>query len=151
MVRSISRTSSAEFVVLDEASGPVVGLHDEVFAGLDPFDDRDVRMPAVVDQLVLVGRFLEVNLHDRLGHVSSFSATWRTSSRNSAMQGSHREEAGDRRLVDLVAGVGMHDAAAFHDQDAVGDVEHEAQHLLADHDADVADACGFRAGAAPGP
>jgi hypothetical protein len=29
------------------------------------------------------------------------------------MQGSHREEASDCRLVDLIAGVGVHDAAAL--------------------------------------
>ena len=49
-----------------------------------------------------------------------------------------REEARDRRLVDVLAGVGMHDAAVLHDEDAVGDIEHEAQHLLADDDAEIA-------------
>ena len=44
------------FVVLDEAAGPVVGLDDEVVARLDPGHDRNVRMPAVVDHVVLVGR-----------------------------------------------------------------------------------------------
>src|SRR5215470_7585463 len=38
------------------------------------------------------------------------------------------------------AHVRMHNTAALHDQDAVGDVEHEAQHLLADDDAEIADA-----------
>ena len=42
-------------VVLDEAAGPVIGLHHEIFAGLHPLDDRDIRMPAVVNELVLVG------------------------------------------------------------------------------------------------
>jgi hypothetical protein len=63
------------FIVLDESAGPIVGLHDEVFARLDPLDDRNVRMPPVMDQLVFVGRFLKVNLHDRLGHDSSLGAT----------------------------------------------------------------------------
>src|SRR5271170_3878168 len=62
------------FVVLDETPGPIVGLHHEIFARLHPCDDRHVRMPAVVDHVVLVGRFGKVNLHDRLGHVSSFRA-----------------------------------------------------------------------------
>ena len=64
------------FVVLDEAPGPVIGLHDEVFARLHPFDDRNVRMPPVVDHLVLVWRIRKINLHNRLGHFSSFSAYW---------------------------------------------------------------------------
>ena len=38
----------------------------------------------------------------------------------------------------------MDDAAAFHDQNAVGDVENEAQHLLADHDADIAEVADLR-------
>jgi hypothetical protein len=67
---------------------------------------------------------------------------------DSDVQDSHRWEAGDRRLVDVVAGIGMHDTAAFHDQDAVGHIEDEAQHLLADDDADVADAADIRSGRA---
>src|SRR6202035_2966483 len=35
--------------------------------------------------------------------------------------------------------VGMHDPAAFHHEDAVGDIENEAQHLLADDDTKIAD------------
>src|SRR5437899_1598359 len=38
------------------------------------------------------------------------------------------------------ASIGMHDTATLHDQDMVGDVEHEAQHLLAYDDAEIADA-----------
>ena len=57
-----------EFVVLDEAAGPIIGLDDEVVARLDPRDHRDVRMPAVVDHRVLVGRFLEVDFYQRLRH-----------------------------------------------------------------------------------
>src|SRR3954466_4769812 len=53
---------------------------------------------------------------------------------------SDRQEAGDRRFVDMLAAVGVHDPAALHDEDAVGDVEDEAQHLLADDDAEIADA-----------
>src|SRR5437899_7888073 len=40
----------------------------------------------------------------------------------------------------MPASVGMYNAAALHDEDAVGDVKHEAQHLLADDDAEIADA-----------
>ena len=43
-------------VVLDEAAGPVIGLDDEIVAGLDPGDDRHVGMPAIVDHVVLVRR-----------------------------------------------------------------------------------------------
>ena len=53
-------------VVLDEAAGPVVGLDDEIVAGLHPRDDRNVGVPAVVDHVVLVGRFREVDLDQRL-------------------------------------------------------------------------------------
>jgi hypothetical protein len=69
-------------VVLDEAAGPVIGLHHEIFAGLHPLDDRDIRMPAVVNELVLVGRFLEVNLDDCFGHVRSSRSTWHHSNRH---------------------------------------------------------------------
>ena len=54
------------FVVLDEAPGPVIGLDHEVVAGLDPGHDRDVRVPAVVDHVVLVGRLAEIDLDQRL-------------------------------------------------------------------------------------
>ena len=43
-------------VVLDEAAGPVDGLDDEVVARIDPFHDRNVGMPAVVDLVVFIGR-----------------------------------------------------------------------------------------------
>ena len=153
MVRSMSRTSSADFVVLDEAAGPVVGLDDEVIARLDPLDDRNVRMPPVVDHVVLVGGFRKVDLHNRLGHCRLLARTLVDFTHPTPARGidSHREEAGDRRFIDVIAGVGMHDAAALHDQDAVGDIEHEAQHLLADHDADDRECCGCPAAAAPGP
>ena len=54
------------FVVLDEAAGPVVGLDHEVVAGLDPGDNRDVGMPAVVDHVVLVGRLRQIDFDQRL-------------------------------------------------------------------------------------
>ena len=53
-------------VVLDEAAGPVVGLDDEIVAGLDPGHHRDVGMPAVVDHVVLVGRLRQIDLDQRL-------------------------------------------------------------------------------------
>ena len=46
-------------------------------------------------------------------------------------------------LVDAVAGVAVDDAAVLHHQDAVGDFEDEAQHLLAHHDAQIAHLAGF--------
>ena len=55
-------------IVLDEAAGPVVGLDDEIVAGLDPGHDRNVRMPAVVDHVVVVGRFAEIDLDQCLWH-----------------------------------------------------------------------------------
>ena len=58
-------------VVLDEAAGPVVGLDDEVVAGLDRGDHRDVGVPAVVDHVVVVGRLRQIDLDQRLGHVAS--------------------------------------------------------------------------------
>ena len=55
-------------VVLDEAAGPVVGLDDEVVAGLHGRDHRDVRVPAVVHHVVVVGRLREIDLDQSLGH-----------------------------------------------------------------------------------
>ena len=54
------------FVVLDETAGPVIGLDHEILAGFDPGHDRDVRVPAVVDHVVLVGRLAEIDLDQRL-------------------------------------------------------------------------------------
>ena len=42
-------------VVLDEAAGPVIGLDDEVVAGLDPRHHRHIGVPAVVDLVVVIG------------------------------------------------------------------------------------------------
>ena len=52
---------------------------------------------------------------------------------------SDRQETSNRRLIDMLANVGMHDPAAFHHEDAVGDIENETQHLLADDDTKIAD------------
>lgn len=35
-------------VVLDESSGPVIGLDDEIITGIDPRYDRNIEMPAIV-------------------------------------------------------------------------------------------------------
>src|SRR5258705_2863651 len=56
------------FVVLDEAAGPVIGLHDEVISRLHPCDDRDVGMPAVVDRLVLIRGLRKVDFYQCLWH-----------------------------------------------------------------------------------
>ncbi|MPN26805.1 hypothetical protein SDC9_174230 [bioreactor metagenome] len=56
-------------VVLDEAAGPVVGLQDEVVAGLDPAGHGNVRVPPVVDPFVVGGRAVQVNLDQRIRHV----------------------------------------------------------------------------------
>src|SRR5260370_31203198 len=52
--------------------------------------------------------------------------------------GSDREELRDGGLVDAVAGIAVDDASILHHQDAVGDFENEAQHLLAHHDGEIA-------------
>src|SRR6266853_3324036 len=56
------------FVVLDEAAGPVISLHDEIISRLHPCDDRDVGMPAVVDRLVLVRGLRKVDFYQCLCH-----------------------------------------------------------------------------------
>src|SRR5262245_2069128 len=52
----------------------------------------------------------------------------------------NREKAGDPRLVDVLTRVSVHEAAPLHGDARVGDVEHEAQYLLADDNAEIADA-----------
>ena len=55
-------------VVLDEAAGPVVGLDDEIVARLDPRHHRNVRMPAIVDHVVVVGRLGKIDFNQCLWH-----------------------------------------------------------------------------------
>ncbi len=55
-------------VVLDRTGGPVVGLQDEVIAGLDPTGHRDIRVPAVMDIFVFGDRLVEVDFDQRFGH-----------------------------------------------------------------------------------
>ena len=55
-------------IVLDEAAGPVIGLDDEIITRIDPGHHRDVRMPAVMDHVVVVGRFGEIDLDQGLRH-----------------------------------------------------------------------------------
>ncbi|CEG51238.1 hypothetical protein PXNS11_150204 [Stutzerimonas xanthomarina] len=106
-------------VVLDCASGPVVGLENEVVTRLDPAGHRNVRMPAVVDLLVLGGRLIQVDLDQGIGHdeaplrwkdisvalntelvfsVASFSEIrWMTYARSQQMRGLQLCWAGRRR------------------------------------------------------
>ena len=114
-------------VVLDVAAGPVLGLDEEIVAGLDPGHDRNVRMPAVVDHVVLVGRLRQVDLDECLGHGGSSWLQVAVGLRRT----DRRETVRHRRLV---AAASSHDRAVLDDQHAVGDVEREAQHLLGDHD-----------------
>ncbi|EAY64674.1 conserved hypothetical protein [Burkholderia cenocepacia PC184] len=55
-------------VVLDEAAGPVVGFEDEIVAGLDPAGHRNVGVPAIVHLFVFVGRLVQIDLDESLGH-----------------------------------------------------------------------------------
>jgi len=55
-------------VVLNEAAGPVVGLDDEVVAGIDPRDHRNFRMPAVMYHVVVVGRLRKIDLDQCIWH-----------------------------------------------------------------------------------
>ena len=55
-------------VVLDEAASPVIGLDDEVVARIDPRDHGNVRMPPIVNHVVVVGRLREVDLDQCIRH-----------------------------------------------------------------------------------
>ncbi len=55
-------------VVLDKAAGPVIGLDDEVVAGIDPRHHRNVGVPAIMDHVVFVGRTGEIDLDQCLWH-----------------------------------------------------------------------------------
>lgn len=55
-------------VVLDEAAGPVIGLDDEIVAGIDPGHDRDIGVPAVVHHVIFIGRLGEIDLDQCLWH-----------------------------------------------------------------------------------
>ena len=52
---------SRVIVVRDLATGPIIGLDDKVIARVHPLDNRDIRVPAVVDFLVGVRAFVEVD------------------------------------------------------------------------------------------
>jgi hypothetical protein len=54
------------FVVVDEAAGPIVGLDDEIVARLDPRHNGNVRVPAIVDHVVLVRRFRQIDFDQGL-------------------------------------------------------------------------------------
>ena len=41
---------------------------DEIIAGTDPFDHRNIRMPTIVNLVVVVGRLIEVNLDQCIWH-----------------------------------------------------------------------------------
>jgi hypothetical protein len=61
-------------VVLDRASGPVVGFQDEIVPRLHPHCHRDVRMPAIVDLRVVVGGLGQIDLDERVSHSLSSPA-----------------------------------------------------------------------------
>ena len=58
-------------VVLDLAAGPVDRFDDEVVAGRDPFDHRNIGMPAVMNLVVVERGAVDIDLDDGIGHVSS--------------------------------------------------------------------------------
>ncbi|KAG1073140.1 hypothetical protein G6F40_017485 [Rhizopus arrhizus] len=55
-------------VVLDCATGPVVGFQHEIVTGLDPHRHRDVGMPSVMDLLVLVRGLFQIDFDERVRH-----------------------------------------------------------------------------------
>ena len=56
-------------VVGNLAAGPVIGLHDEIIARIDPFDDRNIGVPSVMDLLIGVGAFVQINRDQRVRRV----------------------------------------------------------------------------------
>jgi hypothetical protein len=58
-------------VVLDLPARPVKALHDEVITRLDRGDHRDIRVPAIMDHVVVVRRRAQVDLDDGFRHVIS--------------------------------------------------------------------------------
>src|SRR5471032_2954856 len=57
-------------VVLDETAGPVVRFQNEVVAGFDPERHWNIRMPAAVNLLVVECGLFQVDLDERIGHVT---------------------------------------------------------------------------------
>ena len=55
-------------VVLDLAAGPVIALNDEIVARLDGGHQRNIRVPAVVDFVVLIGRLVQIDLDNGFSH-----------------------------------------------------------------------------------
>src|SRR5216683_6015330 len=87
------------------------------------------------DKSIFISVFDMTNSFCPCGPTQGFSYLRRAPRLPDVTDFSDREELRDRRFVDVIAGIGVDDAAVFHHQDAIGDVEDEAQHLLADHDA----------------
>ncbi len=55
-------------VVLDEAAGPIIGLDNEIIAGIHPGHHWHIRMPAVMHHVIVVGRLGEIDLDQCLWH-----------------------------------------------------------------------------------
>ena len=59
---------SGRFIVLDEPAGPVVALDDEILPRLHRGNHRNVRVPAVVDHVVVVSGLRQVDLDEGVRH-----------------------------------------------------------------------------------
>ena len=58
-------------VILDLSAGPVIALDDEVVARLDLRHHRNVRVPAVVDHVIRIRRFTQIDGDQFVGHCSA--------------------------------------------------------------------------------
>lgn len=111
-------------VVLDEAAGPVIGLDDEVVAGIDPGNDRDVGVPAVVHHVIFVSRLGEIDLDQCLWHRDApLLHGW--------LDGQIFR---DLRGIDGIARIVADDLAVLDHQHAVGDIECETENLFGHDD-----------------
>ena len=58
-------------VVLDLATGPVVTLDNEIVTGFNHCRHGNVRVPAIVNVVLIVGRFVKINFDNGFSHGSS--------------------------------------------------------------------------------
>ena len=109
-------------VILDEAAGPVIAFDDKVLTRLDRGDHWNVRMPAIVNHVVVVGGLRQVDLDEGIRHSVPFSCL--------GLILLYSQITRDFFLIKIGACVLVHDIATFQNQDTIGDIEREAEHLF---------------------
>src|SRR5579875_2720943 len=109
-------------VVLDETAGPIITLNNKIRSRFDSCHHRNIRMPAVMNHIILVRGLREVYFDDGISHGGLLYSCGKRREKT----GLDGEKTGNLGLIDFGARCCMNDPSAFEHKQTIDNVEGKA-------------------------